>query len=68
MVRITSRSRTIPAAVRKALGVRKGDVVVYLIELDRVIVTRGERLASDGPFALFSAWGGPAERTAYADF
>jgi antitoxin PrlF len=66
--RITSKSQTtIPAPVRKALGLREGDVVTYRIEQGRVILTRAEP-AIDDPFAVFSEWDGAADRAAYADF
>jgi antitoxin PrlF len=51
--RVTSKSQTtIPAPVRKALGLRKGDLVTYRIEQGRVIMTRAET-ALDDPFATF---------------
>jgi antitoxin PrlF len=66
--RITSKAQTtIPAPVRKALGLKEGDLVAYRIEAGRVIMTRAES-ASDDPFATFSEWDSAADRTAYADF
>lgn len=66
--RITSKAQTtIPAPVRKALGLKEGDLVTYRIEEGRVILTRGEGLADD-PFATFSEWDSDADRAAYADF
>ncbi len=65
--RITSKAQTtIPAPVRKALGLREGDLVTYRIEQGRVIMTRAET-ALDDPFATFSEWDGAADRAAYAD-
>lgn len=66
--RITSKAQTtIPAPVRKALGLKEGDIVAYQIEDGRVILTRAEATADD-PFAAFSEWDSAADRTAYADF
>ena len=50
--RITSKAQTtIPAPVRKALGLREGDLVTYKIEEDRVVLIRAE--PDDDPFANF---------------
>jgi antitoxin PrlF len=66
--RITSKAQTtIPAPVRKALGLKEGDLVSYRIEEGRVIMTRAEASADD-PFATFSEWSGAADRDAYAGF
>jgi antitoxin PrlF len=66
--RITSKAQTtIPAPVRKALGLREGDLVTYRIEEGRVIMTRAEA-AADDPFATFSEWGGAADTEAYGSF
>ena len=66
--RITSKAQTtIPAPVRKALGLKQGDVVTYQIEQGRVIMTRAGT-AGDDPFATFSEWSGAADRDAYSDF
>ncbi len=66
--RITSKAQTtIPAPVRKALGLKEGDLVSYRIEQGRVIMTRSETAAED-PFAAFSEWGGAADKEAYGDF
>lgn len=66
--RITSKAQTtIPAPVRKALGLREGDLVSYQIEQGRVIMTRAGT-SIDDPFAAFSEWSSTADRDAYADF
>ena len=66
--RITSKAQTtIPAPVRKALGLKAGDLVAYRIEQGRVVMTRAEAQADD-PFATFSEWSGSADRDAYAAF
>lgn len=65
--RITSKAQTtIPAPVRKALGLREGDLVAYRIEEGRVIMTRAEPV--EDPFATFSEWASQADRDGYADF
>ena len=66
--RITSKAQTtIPAPVRKALGLKEGDLVSYRIEEGRVIMTRAEASTED-PFATFSEWSSAADRDAYAGF
>ena len=66
--RLTSKSQTtIPAPVRRALGLREGDLVTYRIEEGRVVMTRAEA-ASEDPFATFSEWDSAADQAAYADF
>ena len=65
--RITSKAQTtIPAAVRKALGLKEGDLVTYRIEDGRVVMTRTE--PADDPFATFTEWDSPADREGYANF
>jgi antitoxin PrlF len=67
--KITSKAQTtIPLAVRKALGLREGDSVNYVIEEGRVILTRAETAVSDDPFATFTEWAGEADSQAYAGF
>ena len=54
--RITRKARTtIPAPVRKALGLRVGDLVACQIEEGR-----------DGPSATFTEWGSPEDTEGYA--
>ena len=66
--RLTSKAQTtIPAPVRKALGLKAGDLVAYRIEQGRVVMTRAGALADD-PFATFSEWSGSADRDAYGEF
>jgi len=69
--RITSKAQTtIPAPVRKALGLREGDLVTYVIGDGRVVMTRAEPAveAGDDPFATFAEWNSPADRDGYAGF
>jgi antitoxin PrlF len=67
--KITSKAQTtIPLAVRKALGLREGDSVTYVIEDGRVILTRTDAATSDDPFATFAEWAGEADSRAYAGF
>ena len=67
---ITSKARTtIPQAVRKALRLRQGDEIVYLIEAHRIIISKARAKARmDDPFATFEEWDSDADRKAYADF
>ena len=65
--RITSKAQTtIPAAVRRALGLKEGDLVTYRIEQGQVVMTRSEPV--EDPFATFTEWDSPADREGYADF
>jgi antitoxin PrlF len=65
---LTSKAQTtIPQPVREALRLRAGDEIVYRIEGERVILTRGRPAATDDPFATFEEWDGEADREAYAD-
>lgn len=64
--RITSKAQTtIPAPVRKALGLKDGDLVEYRIEDGRVILTRAE--PADDPFATFTEWDSPEDTAGYAN-
>jgi antitoxin PrlF len=64
--RITSKAQTtIPQAVRKALGVRKGDELAYRIERGRVIVTKAVRNPAEDPFATFGEWASDNDQRAY---
>ena len=68
--KITSKAQTtIPQAVRLALGVGEGDEIAYVIEKDRVILTRPapRRRGGDDPFAAFSEWESEADHRAYAN-
>ena len=68
--KITSKAQTtIPQSVRKVLGLRNGDEIVYVIENGRVIMSKAEASpAPDDPFATFEEWDSEADRKAYADF
>jgi antitoxin PrlF len=64
--RITAKAQTtIPAAVRRALGLGPGDEVAYEIDGDRVIMTKA-RSTADDPFVTFSEWSTEADARAYA--
>jgi antitoxin PrlF len=64
--RITSKAQTtIPAPVRKALGLKEGDLVTYRIEASRVILTSAEPV--EDPFATFTEWDSPEDREGYAN-
>lgn len=64
--RLTSKAQTtIPQPVRAALRLKDGDEIAYVIEGDRVILTRLNREVED-PFGTFSEWDGEADRKAYA--
>jgi antitoxin PrlF len=66
--KLTSKAQTtIPAPVRTALRLKAGDELVYNVEGDRVILTKGDRRPLDDPFATFDEWSSEADQQAYAD-
>ena len=66
--KLTNKAQTtIPAPVRTALRLKAGDELVYSVEGDRVILTKGDRGPVDDPFATFDEWSSEADRQAYAD-
>jgi len=66
--RLSSKSQTtIPQAVRKALKLREGDELMYLIDEDgRVILTRVPEGLFDDPFATFTEWNSEEDEKGYA--
>jgi antitoxin PrlF len=67
--KLTSKAQTtIPQPVRAALGLKEGDELIYRIEDDRVILSKGIAPAErDDPFRAFSEWDSIADRKAYGD-
>jgi antitoxin PrlF len=64
--KLTSKAQTtIPQAVRTALHLRPGDELAYVIEGERVVITRASDQADD-PFATFSEWSSDLDAQAYA--
>ena len=64
--KLSSKAQTtVPQPVRTALGLREGDEIAYMIEPDRVIMTRVQELGADDPFASFSEWASDADQRAY---
>lgn len=52
--KLTSKAQTtIPLPVRAALRLKAGDRIVYLVEGDRVVLTKADRMPTDDPFAAF---------------
>jgi antitoxin PrlF len=65
--KLTSKAQTtIPQAVRAALRLREGDEIAYVIEGDRVLLTRASPEGTDDPFGPFTEWDSEADRKAYA--
>lgn len=65
--KLSSKAQTtIPLAVRAALRVRDGDVLVYKIDGDRVILSKRATPDQDDPFRNFEEWNSEADRRAYA--
>ena len=66
--KLTSKAQTtIPSPVRIVLHLKAGDELLYIIEGDRVILSKADRGAIDDPFATFDEWSSDADRQAYAD-
>jgi antitoxin PrlF len=63
----TKAQTTIPQPVRNALHLGPGDELAYVIEGDRVILTKAQASSPDDPFAAFSEWASEADQRAYAD-
>ena len=65
--RLTSRSRTIPMAVRSALGLGVGDEIVYaILDGGRVAMTKAPTDWTKDPFQAFREWEGEPDRKAYS--
>lgn len=66
--KITAKAQTtVPRAVRRALGLKPGDEVVWEIDGDQVIMTRA-RAATDpfvGNFSSFTEWASEADCKAF---
>jgi antitoxin PrlF len=64
--KLTSKAQTtIPLAVRRALRLVAGDEIAYLIDGDRVVLSKTGREPVDDPFATFSEWSSEADRIGY---
>lgn len=63
--RITSKSQTtVPAAVRRALGVKPGDAIGYEIDGNVVTLLAAPTVTADpfaNPFAAFTEWASEAD-------
>lgn len=66
--KLTSKAQTtIPQPVRVALCLREGDEIAYVIELNRVVLTRARPdKTTDDPFRTFAEWDSLADTEAYA--
>lgn len=67
--RLTSKAQTtIPQPVRTALDVKEGDQLAYVIEGNRVIVSKApDQRALEDPFRTFTEWDSEIDRKAYGD-
>ena len=61
----TKAQTTIPQPVRVALHLKTGDELVYVIENQRVILTKANTGKADDPFWTFNEWNSVADRKAY---
>ena len=65
--KLTSKAQTtIPQPVRAALRLHEGDELVYIIDGERVILTKADTARLDDPFRTFEEWDSDADRRAYA--
>ena len=65
--KLTSKAQTtIPLPVRNALRLAGGDEIAYVIDGDRVLLTKASGQAADDPFAAFGEWSSEADRRGYA--
>jgi antitoxin PrlF len=66
--KLTSKAQTtIPLPVRTALRLAPGDELAYIIEGDRVVLTKADKVPADDPFATFSEWATDADQRGYAE-
>ena len=66
--RLTSEAQTtIPQPVRIALRLEEGDELAYVIQGDRVMLTKLRRSPAEDPFGTFVEWDTDADRKAYGD-
>uniref|UniRef100_E6Q6N9 Putative transcriptional regulator n=1 Tax=mine drainage metagenome TaxID=410659 RepID=E6Q6N9_9ZZZZ len=66
--KLTSKAQTtIPQPVRAALHMTEGDEIVYIIDGDRVILSKAQPTQIDDPFVAFGEWASEHDRRAYAD-
>jgi antitoxin PrlF len=66
--KLTSKAQTtIPLPVRTALRLAPGDELAYIIEADRVVLTKADKVPADDPFATFSEWSTDADQRGYAE-
>ncbi|MBE7374153.1 AbrB/MazE/SpoVT family DNA-binding domain-containing protein [Pseudomonas sp. AL-54] len=65
--KLTSKAQTtIPQAVRAALQLKEGDELLYIVEDQRVILSKVRHEPSvDDPFKTFGEWHSAADEQAY---
>ncbi|MEA2756524.1 MAG: antitoxin PrlF [Aliidongia sp.] len=64
--RLSSKAQTtVPQPVRVALSLNEGDEIGYVIEADRVYITRVTHEPAEDPFGTFGEWASEADRRAY---
>jgi AbrB family looped-hinge helix DNA binding protein len=66
--KLSSTSRVVvPKAVREAIGVGPGDLIVFDVREGEIIARRAPEATHDDPFAVFSGWTGPSDAEAHDD-
>ena len=66
--KVSSKAQTtLPRSVRAALHIVEGDELLYVVDGDRVVLTKAQPRAGDDPFAAFDEWASDNDARAYAD-
>lgn len=65
--KLTSKAQTtIPQPIRAVLHLKEGDMLAYLIDGDKVILTHATVETKDDPFTTFDEWNSDMDKKAYA--
>ncbi|MEE4350877.1 MAG: type II toxin-antitoxin system PrlF family antitoxin [Pacificimonas sp.] len=61
--KLTSKAQTtIPAPIRRALGLEPGDLIAYRIEAGQVVMTKAGGADDEHSLSLFTEWGDEHDR------
>ncbi len=64
--KLTSKAQTtIPQAVRHHLGVKEGDMLGFVIEGDRVVLSKAVTAPAQDQAAVFAEWETEVDRRSY---
>lgn len=66
--RVSAKSQVvIPKEVRERAGIGPGDILVFEVRGNEVVMRPVPKAPTDDPFAVFTEWSSPADEEAYAD-